>query len=498
MTSTVPNPGLTAPDELAGDIQFPTLDESLFNTEPMDIDLELKDDDPLNWSTQMQSDPLSIEVGRGAPEEQPTLYEDDLDIDFGDVETGRDAPPPRPVEDDLIGSPPKELYDDDLGLPLDDDEPLPARDSPGLGEMPVPDDAFGMDIDHAEPGLDLHGTEAPDGPVDVPRLEHFSQSPLSSVRSSEVRDFNDTTMFEEPAHVPRPPAAKKRKILPTDTETTLSASLIKQQQNDRSAILKPVSLLPKDPLLLALMTMQESGGFVSSIMGDDRTKGLAPQLQGLLSFDTIRKASSHKRKRDSGVADLGQDGDLQNVDMPQIEIPPEDDDMVQPDEAVADLSRDEPSTILHIPGQSELDAPGGDAQLNQEDDDELSPIQDNFDETTMPLLHPEEQGPISVGTQHAVHILRDYFGGSAEAASSKKGALFQDLYPEKRTTKAEATKMFFETLVLATKDAIKVEQPSSELGTAIRIRPKRNLWGEWAEREAGGEIANNENNVVAA
>ena len=498
MTSTVPNPGLTAPDELAGDIQFPTLDESLFNTEPMDVDLGLKDDDPLNWSTQMQSDPLSIEVGRGAPEEQPTFYEDDLPgLDFGEVENPRDAPPPRSVADDLIESPPK-MFDDDLGLALDDDAPLPARDSPEYGEMPVPDDNFGMDIDPVEPTHDPHGTQAPVVTGNDPRLEHVSQSPLSSVRSSEVREFNDSTTFDEPPQVARRPAAKKRKILPTDTETTLSASLIKQQQNDRSAILKPVSLLPKDPLLLALMTMQQNGGFVSSIMGDDRTKGLAPQLQGLLSFDAIRKAGSHKRKRDSGVADLGQDGDLQNADIPQIEIP-EDDDMVQPDEGVADLSKDEPSTILHIPGQSELDPPVDEnAQVNQEEDDDLSPVGGGFDDTTMPLLNPEEQGPISVGTQHAVHVLRDYFGGSAEAASSKKGALFQDLYPEKRTSKAEATKMFFETLVLATKDAIKVEQPSSELGAAIRIRPKRNLWGEWAEREAGGEIANNENNATAA
>ena len=49
--------------------------------------------------------------------------------------------------------------------------------------------------------------------------------------------------------------------------------------------------------------------------------------------------------------------------------------------------------------------------------------------------------------------------------------------------------MFFELLVLGTKDAVKVEQEGGELGLPIRVRGKRGLWGDWAAREAGGEIA---------
>jgi cohesin complex subunit SCC1 len=88
-----------------------------------------------------------------------------------------------------------------------------------------------------------------------------------------------------------------------------------------------------------------------------------------------------------------------------------------------------------------------------------------------------------------VHVLRDIFGSEAatNAEKRKKAVVFQDLVPEQRTTKAEATKMFFECLVLATKDAIKVEQGAG-LGDPIKVRGKRGLWGAWAEREAGGEI----------
>lgn len=124
-----------------------------------------------------------------------------------------------------------------------------------------------------------------------------------------------------------------------------------------------------------------------------------------------------------------------------------------------------------------------------DDEDHPSPAHDPFDETTAPLLHPAEDGPISAGTQHAVHALRAHFGGSPDAGAQKKGTLFEDLYPPARTSRAEATQMFFETLVLATKDAVRVEQAAGQLGAPIRIRAKRSLWGEWAEKEAGGEIA---------
>ena len=472
----------------------------------MDIDLGMKDNDPLVWTSQILSDPLSIEQGRGAPEEQPTLYEDDLnldiDIDITDgpsIEIGRAAPPERPVSEDPLDDEPR-LYDDDLQLGIEDEAPLQTRQSTkALDFAPFGDDSA-MDVDQQNDLINnLNGTPIADVPAGDPRLQRVSQSPLSSVRSSEVRDFDETALTEEPTiQQPRQPAAKKRKLLPMDAETTLMTSKIKEQQNDRSAILKPVSFLPKDPLLLTLMTMQQNGGFVSSVMGDGRARGLAPQLRGLLSIETVRKAGALKRKRDSGVAGLGQGMENDEPEMPQIQIP-DDDDVMFPGEDDMDLSRREKSTIIDLPANDVMSPPLDESvqrhEPSEEDEDEPSPIRDTFDETTGPLIPPEQQGPVSVGTQHAVHVLRDYFGGSAEASSQKKNPLFQDLYPEATTSKADATQMFFETLVLATKDAIKVEQASTVLGGPIRIRPKRSLWGEWAEKEAGGEIAQNSQQV---
>ena len=107
-------------------------------------------------------------------------------------------------------------------------------------------------------------------------------------------------------------------------------------------------------------------------------------------------------------------------------------------------------------------------ERNNEQDDEdegIGPGYDEFDDTTVPLIHPADNGPVSLGTKHAVHLLRDRFGGAeadgSPASQVKKSVLFQDLLPEGKSTREDATKLFFEVLVLATKDAVKVEQLDS-------------------------------------
>ena len=485
------------------------------------------------------SDPISVEQGRNAPEDQPMFYPDDLplDIDFTDgmsMEKGRDAPPARSIGDDLIDDHDKFDAEADLGLDLGDDGPLHTRLSTEFPPSDQPEEHPGeespapiedpMDIEPQENflredfSLNIDDAPAPFAPLGDPRLKRDSQSPLSSARSSVVREFDETMLSEEPSvHQARQPATKKRRLLPLDQETTIHNSQIKKQQEDRSAILKPLNLLPRDPVLLALMNMQQNGGFVSNIMGEGRCKGWAPELRGILSIELIRKSSAQKRKRDSGVADLDQneEEEEQGEPMPQLEIP-EDEDLGLPvDEgiALADSPRREASTMINLPADKDRltpprpadqeIAPQHQPQPSDDDDQEAqSPLQeDPFDYTTIPLIPLSSQGPISLGTKHAVHLLRDCFSSSADISTStsspsqssqqnpRANVLFQGLLPEHSTSKADATKMFFEVLVLATKDAVKVEQKEGVLGGGIRLRAKRGLWGDWAEKEAGGEIA---------
>lgn len=508
---------LTVADRIS-DPMMPDLDPSLLDFRPMSIDFGSKKDDPLNWNSQVLSDPLSIEIGRHeSPRDERAEFDEedmniDLDLDLGlddgpSIEVGRKAPPPRSLEDDLMID--EDKFQHDLGYNENTRTRLSSR-VPSLIEDR--DDEMsgngGMLLDDTDDFI-LPMDDAPAGPAipPDPRLQRASQSPLSSVRSSVVRDFDATNINEGKEEALMQHAthkAKKRKIIQIDSETMLSSTQIKQQQADRSAILKPASYLSRDPMLLSLMNMQKNGDFVSSIMGEGRARGWAPELRGILSIEVVRRSGELKRKRDSGIADAGEDEIPAGVgDIPQLEIP-EDDTFGAAAEGLGDgggggdAAARESSSAINLPADDGL-FPAHDSEgvgmTGCEDEENYEAVIDQFDDTTAPLLHPLEQGAVSLGTKHAVHLLRDCFGSSVGGSPSqqkKTNIIFQQLLPEATTSKADATKMFFEVLVLATKDAVKVEQAEGILSGPLRIRAKRGLWGSWAETEAGGEIAEQE------
>ncbi|KAK5990665.1 Cohesin subunit rad21 [Cladobotryum mycophilum] len=437
-----------------------------------------------------------LQGGNGLDEDAIAPLEDlDLELDFGlDIELGREAPEARSIEDDVFseldimprqkegaGREPSHLLDLDDGVRIADEE----------GDIPMVDDDFQFNAgdQSAMPEMSV-----------VPDINRrrISESPLSDIDEQFAKEIeeeysrhNNTDLYEpqedgEQSMVRRPAQrAKKQRIMMPDEEIALSSTHIKQQQADRENIIRPAAFLPRDPFLLALVELQKSGGFVSSVMMEGRSSAWAPELRGMLSLEAVRGTNELKRKRDSGVADI--ESDHGGLKSPRLELGDET-DFAFDGNALGNQSMAADGTILEIPADETAVGPLEDDEAER---DTGSPMP-AFDETTAPLVHPADSGPVSIGTKHAVHILRDLFGPEAEddAEIRKSSAVvFQDLLPEKQTTKAEATKMFFECLVLATKDAIKVEQGAG-LGDPIRVRGKRGLWGEWAEREAGGEIAN--------
>ena len=462
---------------------MPGPDELLFGP----ADVFGGDQTTIDWGTS-QILPASID-DRHEPQ---TLELDDVDLglDLGEdlttpgpqdrsIEVGRRAETARP---DRPGE--TTLFEDDLGLDLglDDPAPLPPMDDITMPQM---DDDFamgavndlGLDIDETNRSALLRAEQR--------RRERESLSPLSELAPEEERDLERTFQLEHPeedeTQIQAQQRVKRRKVLQMDVNTELHNSQIRAQQEDHSKILKQPTFLPRDPMLLALMNMQKSGGFVSSILGDGRSIGWAPELRGILSLEVVRRAGDLKRKRDSGV--------------PQLEIPAEEEEDLpagaEPSalEQSADLAGDDfdiglppsdgaaPLTAADTPGAAEdieepyIASPGGPA----------------FDETTIPGVHPADSGPVSLATKHAVHMLREHFSTTATgeppspSTRASQSVSFTDLCPEARTSREDATKLFFETLVLGTKDAIKVEQSSDVLGGPIRIRGKRGLWGDWAE-----------------
>ncbi|UPK98352.1 hypothetical protein LCI18_009287 [Fusarium solani-melongenae] len=359
------------------------------------------------------------------------------------------------------------------------------------------DIAMGGDMEFGVPQEDL--TEMP--MMHSPPRERISESPLSDIDEEVAANLEEEysrhqmTDLYEPDHeaeetLIRRPAqrARKQKILTPDEEIALSSNHIKQQQANRDNIIKEAGFLPRDPFLLALMDMQKSGGFVSSIMMEGRSSAWAPELRGMLSLDAVRGLNELKRKRDSGIADVESDHGASKS--PRLVLG-EDTEMGFGEGGLS-------GELSMAPEETQLEIPGDDGGVPPEhlDEEEPGTPMPGFEDTTYPLVHPTESGPVSMGTKHAVHVLRDRFGADAADSPGKRlerAVNFQTLCPEKVTTKADATKMFFECLVLATKDAIKVEQGPG-LGDDIRIRAKRGLWGAWAEREAGGEMAQEDGN----
>ncbi|KAI1476668.1 Rec8 like protein-domain-containing protein [Daldinia eschscholtzii] len=431
----------------------------------------------------------------------------ELDLDFGmdiderprgdkSIEMGRDAPAPRPVEDDIFSeldvAPLAKGADREPSLALDfgDDN---VRIADGDGDIPMDDD-FQFNIGDQSVAPEMGGALG----LDRARI---SESPLSDIDENVARDveewtrLNNTSIYE-PGQEPEEPEplpqkrSKKRKIFGLDPSTQLTSAHIKEQQQSHENILKAPTFISRDPYFLALIELKNSGSFVSNIMGDGRSKAWAPELRGLLSLDSIRPINDLKRKRDSGVADVGEEEEQGASKSPRLELGEEDDGLVMADTGLGDRSVAPDGTILEIPADNTV--------VQHDDDDNHQPREGSpmpaFDETTAPIVHPADSGPVSMGTKHAVHVLRDLFGEEAATNEEKrkKSVVFQELLPEGRTSKADATKMFFECLVLATKDAIKVEQKEGTLGGPIRVRGKRGLWGAWAETEAGGEIANQE------
>ena len=454
--------------------------------------------------------PSSIERGRAYSEESRRLEDDiglELDVSPGPItpskgkgraiEVGRDVQPPRSEageEDDTT----MKLLDDD-GIELDVGDVGTVRDVGNGRDSLNLDAGMGMGDDFPMGGLDDDaGLPAIEHDIDVYQRTRASDSPLSPIRESEEREVERSVFLNrqsdayepEEESIHQPQRAKRRKILHADQATMIHSKDIRAQQEDRSKILKPAAFLPKDPMLLALMEMQKNGGFVSNILGDGRSKDWAPELRGILSLEVIQGSGEKKRKRDSGVAGMDVE---QGQEEPQLEFDANDDTGM----AAGDFDQGGDTTIhaegdtINIPADDGLQPIDGDKDQAEPGSEPIAPAV-NFDETETPILHPAESGPVSLGTKHAVHLLRDRFGDAAAESPGrrqKSSVMFQQLLPERLTSRADATKMFFEVLVLATKDAIKVEQAEDDLGGPLRVRARRGLWGSWAEMEAGGEIA---------
>lgn len=251
-------------------------------------------------------------------------------------EIGRDAPMTRDIEDDLMDSRMEDVFfdvpkvpesevgrlEEDLQLDFDEDDTgMGFGDmSRGVEEQEGDLTILGARIEDERRSVgpvSLAGAETPRAPPAGPtRGERADSSPLSSVRSSVDRDlegdlrthgdllnlpFLDDTLRplseeveEEPEKAIHHQRAVRGRRVMIDEVTEIRAKQIKAQQEDRSRILKEPSFLPRDPTLLALLSLQKSRGFAQNVF---YPKNIAPELRSLLSPEFVRRMAELKRKR---------------------------------------------------------------------------------------------------------------------------------------------------------------------------------------------------------
>lgn len=448
------------------------------------------DDLDEDWTSSLNPQPSNTQ-SLLIPGEEDGLYDDnDVTLNFGDDDiefndttvsfnVGRNAPTPRPDADNILDLDEPVLHEDDaISLNYGDDVPM--LDQPELAFDDINLPPVGDDEPLALPDDETLQLRQAAGRV------RDTDSPLSEADAELLRHLDSTFQIQHEGEdvqdivARQPQRSRKQKPIGPDVETVLHNSQIKAQAEDRSKILRPPSFLPRDPILLTLMNMQKNGDFVLNAMNDGRSRNWAPELQGLLSFDALTRSGDRKRKRDSGIGGLSEDEHSEKS--PRLDRPDDDDEGVHLDDQLP-LLGDIPTDDGVVPLMSE-GGPALEDIVPGEDDEGIYGGDDGFDDTTIPLVHPADSGPVSLGTKHAVHLLREKLGdpsGQESSSPAKKSVLLQDLVPERRTTKEDATKMFFEVLVLATKDAIKVDQGEKQIGLPLRIRAKRGLWGSWAE-----------------
>ncbi|KAI5797950.1 Rec8 like protein-domain-containing protein [Peziza echinospora] len=499
----------------------------------------------------LEDDEESIEMGRDRPPSRgmsEDFTRDDLQLDL-DIEMGGLTPRAKPKEDML-------RIEDDLNIMGDEDD-FGAGAQPdwqaGIGEEISELNVEPPNADVTATSLGLSNLPGLRSPNHDDREDRASMSPLSSVRSSVEREleaelrhgsFLDRSFAEDPA---RPASedpehqdgahtrqVRKRKVV-VDDVTEIRAKQIKSQQEDRSKILREPSFLPRDPGVLALVTLQRTGGFATSVF---YPKNIHPDLAGMLSPEFVKRMAAMKRKREEGLAadeepaegtragdrespakriqlELGNDSlldldanadtsfggreksheeDEHGDDGEMIDFP-QGTDFGHLDNGIGNTTLGNDSII----SRKSL-SPAAAAAPQAEDQDFFAPEDDLLNAADIPPP-PPGTGPISEQTIHAVHLLRSEFT-SANTGSTPRGKAsqtrkFQDLLPPPSTNRVDATKMFFEVLVLATKDAVKVRQETvggtqSTFGGDIVIMPKKGLWGKWAEERDEQQVAEEE------
>lgn len=293
-------------------------------------------------------------------------------------------------------------------------------------------------------------------------------SPLGGLGDADRTPRNgdmDVQMDIDVEDTPRPArqGPRKRKIV-EDSATEIPSRTVSANLRDTSAIRKKQRFLAADPNMLNAMQKSLTGGFALDVFAPS---ALNPSIRSLLAPEFLRRMAlvRQKRKRDEeergddatakqartdAAADVSFDAQLEplsELDLPDMSMPqiPEDDfDLPALETETVDLRSDVRTEIG--PEYATLEPPGSDPT-----------------ESTQSLVESQTQ-VTALDTKEAVKQIQDSL-----QESRSRSVTFESM--SSGTTRAAASELFFQVLLLATKDAIKVKQTDSYGRINIEARP---------------------------
>ena len=273
---------------------------------------------------------------------------------------------------------------------------------------------------------------------------------LSPMRDHTPRPADFDVNLDE---TPRPAKqARKRKIV-DDSVTELPSRVVSNNLRDTSAITKKQRLLDADPVMLSLMHKSLTGGFAIDSFAPPN---LNPAIRSLLAPEFLRRMAMSRLKRKNDqlqaeqIPEVGQIDDmplppLSDMEMPDISLPQLDDDSLLPQLEIEQL--DIPS---HVQDDASLSAP----QYAT-----LEPPQSDSIESEPQV---ESTQPTSMDTQKAIAQIRD--------AVTEAPSTFASL--SSGQSRAATSELFFQVLLLATKNAIAVSQEAAYTDIQISALPR--------------------------
>ncbi|KAF2252064.1 hypothetical protein BU26DRAFT_516765 [Trematosphaeria pertusa] len=102
---------------------------------------------------------------------------------------------------------------------------------------------------------------------------------------NEISSLTAARPTHTPLESPSLRSSRKKRPITPDPRPELTSDILRQQQCDRSSILREPSILPRDPALLTLQQHQKGGAFVNNILRNARSQNWAPGLGQIFERD---------------------------------------------------------------------------------------------------------------------------------------------------------------------------------------------------------------------